>query len=60
MESLTIKILDNSFISACMTDIKSVNIIKECDKYYKLHSSGVIYNESAKLSSSLNTEQIDC
>ena len=30
MENLTVKVLDNSFISTCITDIIDINIIDLC------------------------------
>lgn len=46
---MTTKVLDNSFISACITDIKSHNIIELCGQCYKLLSSPSVYEESKQL-----------
>lgn len=49
METITTKVLDNSFISACITDIKSHNLIDICDGCYQLISSPSVYEESKQL-----------
>lgn len=49
METVTAKILDNSFISACITDITSQNLIEICDEHYNLLSSPSVYEESMDL-----------
>ena len=48
MENVTVKVLDNSFISACITDINSINLIDLCS-CYKLVSSPDVQNESRNL-----------
>ncbi len=49
MEGVTTKVIDNSFISACITDIKSHNIFEMSSECYKLLSSSFVYEESKKL-----------
>ncbi|AKB51121.1 hypothetical protein MSBRW_1868 [Methanosarcina barkeri str. Wiesmoor] len=46
MENVTTKILDNTFISACVIDINSKDLIKVCNKKYSLVASHVVYKES--------------
>ncbi len=58
METVTTKILDNSFISACITDIKSHNLVELCDKCYNLMTSHSVYEESIQLKGQLIDKQI--
>ena len=46
METVTTKILDNTFISACVVDINSKDIIAVCNKKYNLMAPHVVYKES--------------
>jgi hypothetical protein len=48
MENVTVKVLDNSFISACITDIHFINLLGLCS-CYKLVSSPDVQSESRNL-----------
>jgi len=58
MENITTKVLDNSFISACITDIKSHNIFELCNECYKLLSSPSVYEESKKLKGQISDDKL--
>lgn len=46
METITIKVLDNTFISACITDINSKDLIEICCTNYNLVVSQEVREES--------------
>jgi hypothetical protein len=46
MGSVTTKILDNTVITACLGDIKSVNFLELCANHYKLITSKEVYEET--------------
>ena len=48
MEDITTKILDNTFISAGVDEIKCVNIIKICSGIYPLSTTLEVYNETKR------------
>jgi predicted nucleic acid-binding protein len=50
METVTTKILDNTFISACVTDINSKDLVAVCDLRYSLVAPLSVYKESLNYS----------
>lgn len=58
METVTAKVLDNTFISACVIDINSKDLIELCNTKYSLVSSHVIYKESLDYSNREIMEKI--
>ncbi|MFX0205690.1 MAG: hypothetical protein ACFFDT_06850 [Candidatus Hodarchaeota archaeon] len=48
MEKITTKVIDNTFISACIKEINSINLLECCSKKYNLSTSSNVYEETKK------------